>query len=651
MINLQDYSQPVPTNAVEIDAVVLDIQTKLSAGLSWLTHGHGKTYRNTDSSKGNVLYFPEVHLGGKEYLRVTPDNDKQGQNIILVGSENIEQFEEGGYSFLRYDLAVIFSANLETINKTLLGTEYFRQNLIKDVRHVLTRGLVGGGYKLDISEVVTDFEEVYSEFNIQDTRGISLAPFGHFRFNCSVLLREDCDAVLFNKCDTVWNMLSADEQCCILKKYDFSSDLSCLTAQQITDLTNLLCTGGCAGDFVTGTLAEAQRINYLAGETVCIDGTQYLATNLGNFNTNAGSLIGNATRVNNSKIYSYSIDGGNDGLGYIFSLDLDGSNFKIEYHFNSSDGNSPVGRLLFAEGCLYGTNTAGGANNVGNIFKYNLIEKQYYVVCGLSNATGFAMSAAANILNDHTSDTDPILIGTYLYEVFINGGTNGLGTVLKIDVSSGATTVIYNITAADRAGGRVNTNVIHLGSTVYASCCLAAFVIQPDDSFVKHIIGSINVNYIANMQFDENLNIIFYVGRSSAGGFPFMQVADICGGGFVLGAPIPVSSTTRYFQFGVYYNNTNYICAGTAGRVNMSIKDGSTLVYQGSATEPIKSNFQLFNNLLYITENQKITRVDLDTNTSVVVFDMALQTFNGVITDPINTLEINQAPIYLVKQP
>ena len=56
----------------------------------------------------------------------------------------------------------MFTANLELVNKTLLDTEYFRQNLIQEVRRVLGTQLVGGNYKLEINEVVKQFSDVYS---------------------------------------------------------------------------------------------------------------------------------------------------------------------------------------------------------------------------------------------------------------------------------------------------------------------------------------------------------------------------------------------------------------------------------------------------------------------------------------------------------
>ena len=215
MIKLQNDTQPTPTNAIEVDAAILDIQARLNLSLAWLTHGYGKTYRNVDTSRGVTVYFPEVFLGAKNYMRITPDNDKTGQSFMIVSDEQINDFEEGYTSFLSYDLGIVFTANLELVNKTLLDTEYFQQNLIQEVRRVLGTQLVGGNYKLEINEVVKQFSDVYSEFNIDETRGISHSPLTHFRFNCSLTLREYCNDVPFDRCATILSLINDSERACL----------------------------------------------------------------------------------------------------------------------------------------------------------------------------------------------------------------------------------------------------------------------------------------------------------------------------------------------------------------------------------------------------------------------------------------------------
>ena len=44
-------------------------------------------------------------------MRVTPDNDKQGQSLILVGNEDVLDNDLGQNSHLQYDVSIIFTAN------------------------------------------------------------------------------------------------------------------------------------------------------------------------------------------------------------------------------------------------------------------------------------------------------------------------------------------------------------------------------------------------------------------------------------------------------------------------------------------------------------------------------------------------------------
>ena len=196
MILLQNPNMPVPTNAVEIDAAILDIKAHLEAGLTWLTNGYGRTYKNLDATNGTTVFYPEAYLGEQNnshrYINLSPDNDKQGQCFFYVTKENISQFQPGMYSFLSYDTAIIFSVNMELINDALLQTDIFQQVLVAQVRDVLTRQLLGSAYQLSITSVDFQFDNVYSEFDLADAQQLEKAPLSHFRFNCTINLPEVC---------------------------------------------------------------------------------------------------------------------------------------------------------------------------------------------------------------------------------------------------------------------------------------------------------------------------------------------------------------------------------------------------------------------------------------------------------------------------
>lgn len=196
MILLQNPNIPVATNPVEIDAAIIDILSELNTNLSWLDNGYGRAYKNADARNGGILFFPEVYLGtqnnSQRYLNVTPDNDKGGSCFFFVSRETITEFQIGQYGFLNYQMAIIFSCNMELIQSNLLSTEYYQQNLISQVRDVLSRQLLGKNYQLTLQSVEYLVENVFAEFDIQNTNEVEKAPYTHFRMNCSVVVPEQC---------------------------------------------------------------------------------------------------------------------------------------------------------------------------------------------------------------------------------------------------------------------------------------------------------------------------------------------------------------------------------------------------------------------------------------------------------------------------
>jgi hypothetical protein len=240
---------PSPTDAKGIDAVVYDLQTHLDFSLSWLTNGLGRAYRmaKVEVNK-STFYLPQIYLGTAKstYFAGVPDNDKQGQNFIYVGDGVLTDPQNVGfYGYMEYPISIVFSANLKLIDATLLETEDFTEHLISDVRQALIRNLIGKSYRLRVDNIQREFDDVFSEFDIINNRGIDLLPLTHFRFNCTLLMKEVCNETTLNRCQAITqNLTTTDLLTCILPLYDFSTTQvqDALSLQQITDLTNWLCT-------------------------------------------------------------------------------------------------------------------------------------------------------------------------------------------------------------------------------------------------------------------------------------------------------------------------------------------------------------------------------------------------------------------------
>lgn len=244
MINLQNPNIPVPTQAVEIDKAIYEMQLELSQKLAWLTHDYGRAYRHLEKNN-KKFYFPEVYLGGKknEYYRVTPDNDKKGTCFFVVGKEKNENFEQNQFNYIKWEVGIVFWVNLGLINNPLSLNEIYTQNLIKEVREVLTRGF-RGNFAFKINSVERELKEIYKEFSLDEEQEYLRSPYSGFRFNLELVMQEECGSFMFDPAEALKNSISQEELLTILlPTIDFSvnNNFNALTPQQINDLTVRLC--------------------------------------------------------------------------------------------------------------------------------------------------------------------------------------------------------------------------------------------------------------------------------------------------------------------------------------------------------------------------------------------------------------------------
>ncbi len=246
MIRLQSPIVPVPTNPVDIDRAIVDLQLVLATNLPWLTHVYGRTYKMVDQTKGQAIFLPEVYLGGsdasKRYSSITPDNDKQGQCFFMVRRLSIDADDWFVKGRLNYDVDLIFSVNLSLINNPLLETELFTANLESQIRLVL-RSNVGKAYRVNVQEVFYESRDVWRDLAVEIAT-VEKAPLQHFRVKCNISLDEGCTTVPYDRCTALQNNLSdSDRNICLLPTYDFSSSAvqSNVTPNQQIQLSDWLC--------------------------------------------------------------------------------------------------------------------------------------------------------------------------------------------------------------------------------------------------------------------------------------------------------------------------------------------------------------------------------------------------------------------------
>lgn len=201
MVKLQDKVVNVES-PVEVDAACNEIRLLL-ANIPWVSHPFhiAQRFYRRDSKTGKTFYYPETYIGipststeenfKKGYHRLTPDNDYSGMFFFYVGDENI-QYETRQYNYLTYPVSIIFSANLELIDAAKLKSGLFTQELIRDVRRVLTENEVRFGFRYSLQRVSRDLRTVYREFTLQDIEEYNRAPIQCFRFDLTLTVQEVC---------------------------------------------------------------------------------------------------------------------------------------------------------------------------------------------------------------------------------------------------------------------------------------------------------------------------------------------------------------------------------------------------------------------------------------------------------------------------
>jgi len=148
--------------------------------------------------------------------------------------------------------------------------------------------------------------------------------------------------------------------------------------------------------------------------------------------------------LSGSNLYGIAEDGGAGSNGAIYRYDLTSNSMTTLYSFpgNYSKGAFPVQTSLTQSGSvLYGVAHYGGSASHGVVFKLDTSNNNAYSV--LHNFVG-------------NEGADPMcklaLAGNFLYGTAQDGGTANLGTLYKVDITTGALSVLHTFTGGTADG-------------------------------------------------------------------------------------------------------------------------------------------------------------------------------------------------------
>jgi uncharacterized repeat protein (TIGR03803 family) len=171
--------------------------------------------------------------------------------------------------------------------------------------------------------------------------------------------------------------------------------------------------------------------------------------------------------LSGTKLYGTTWVGGVSGLGTVFSINTDGSDYTVLKDFTEIDGILPEAGLLLSGTTLYGTTSAGGSNSNGTLFEVNTDGSGFAVLKHFSGGDG---------ANPHAG---LVLSGDTLYGTTRNGGSFGHGTVFKLNTNGGNFTLLRsfdNQTDGHEPWG----DLVISGSTLYGTTLTSVFKVGTD---------------------------------------------------------------------------------------------------------------------------------------------------------------------------
>jgi uncharacterized repeat protein (TIGR03803 family) len=159
-------------------------------------------------------------------------------------------------------------------------------------------------------------------------------------------------------------------------------------------------------------------------------------------------------------LYGVTQDGGTNGNGTVFAINIDGTGFTILHSFTAGDGSfpnftnadgaAPTG-LTLSGGTLYGISYGGGTNGSGTVFAVSTNGAGFTVLhtfaAGSGSFPNFTNSDGANPV------TGLILSGSTLYGTATQGGTNASGTVFAVNTNGTGFTMLHAFAPLDQTYG------------------------------------------------------------------------------------------------------------------------------------------------------------------------------------------------------
>jgi uncharacterized repeat protein (TIGR03803 family) len=267
-------------------------------------------------------------------------------------------------------------------------------------------------------------------------------------------------------------------------------------------------------------------------------------------------------------LYGTTYSGGINGVGTVFKIKPDGTNYlKLIDFAGAVNGSNPSGTLFFDGTFLYGVTTSGGVNNLGAIFKVK------------TDGSGFTkLFDFGGIINGEGPNSSFFSDGTFLYGMTQIGGEYNSGIIYKIKSDGTSFDTLMSFNGVN--GGAPNSTFAFDGTFLYGTTRVGGingygniFKIKPNGTGFDTLINfdGVNGNYPdASLMYDG----IFLYGTTVSGGingygnvfkikpdgssFTDMYDFNITDGSY----PHSVLSTDGTFLYGITSSGGSGTCGG-----------------------------------------------------------------------------------------
>ncbi|HKR03836.1 MAG TPA: choice-of-anchor tandem repeat GloVer-containing protein [Bacteroidia bacterium] len=159
---------------------------------------------------------------------------------------------------------------------------------------------------------------------------------------------------------------------------------------------------------------------------------------------NCGLLL-----ATDGNLYGVTEVGGSAGNGVLFRVNPADDSYTILKHFDNSplEGSFPSGSLMqAANGLIYGTANAGGRNNHGTIFSYNIVTNTYTKLVDCTTAD------VHNPLDGLMQASNGLIYGM--------SSNNGAGCVFSFDIATNTLTSIKDFSTGGPTGSTIGTGTL-----------------------------------------------------------------------------------------------------------------------------------------------------------------------------------------------